>query len=316
MSVQSDLVLDQERQALLEQLGSEYHALIAVPLSNGETFGAITLYYRNPRPFSEEDVGLAATFSDQVVLAVQNAQVRAQAEESAVVAERNRLARELHDSVTQILFSASLTAEVLPVVWARDRDEGQQALDEMRELTRGALAEMRTLLMELRPAALTKAKIDDLLYQLAEGVIGRARVPVTVRIEGLRTLPPEIKVALYRIAQEALNNITKHAEARHVTVRLVCVPSVLPLDSAEGVGLEETEGECLGTVELCIEDDGRGFDVNRVPPDHLGLGIMRERAEAIGAELRILSQPGRGTKVAVTCCHEQRQESFDGTTAY
>jgi signal transduction histidine kinase len=175
---------------------------------------------------------------------------------------------------------------------------------------------MRTLLMELRPAALTKAKIDDLLYQLAEGVIGRARVPVTVQIEGLRTLPPEIKVALYRIAQEALNNITKHAEARHVTVSLICLPPASTPDSAVGVGAEETEGECLGTVKLCIEDDGRGFDVNRVPPDHLGLGIMHERAEAIGAKLRILSQPDRGTQVTVTCCREQRQESVNGTTAY
>jgi signal transduction histidine kinase len=313
ISSEADLVLDPQRQALLEQLGTEYQALLAVPLKNGEAFGAITLYYHNPREFSAEEIGLAATFSDHVVLAIQNAQMRAQAEESAVAAERNRLARELHDSVTQILFSVSLTSEVLPIVWTRDQGEGQQALDEMRELTRGALAEMRTLLMELRPEALRKAKIDDLLRQLAEGVIGRARVPVAVTIEGLRPLPPDVKVALYRIAQEALNNIAKHAGADYVTVTLHCLPSVSPSDSAESVRTGTVEGEQLGTVELCVKDDGRGFDVDRVPPDHLGLGIMRERAEGIGAELKIESQPGHGTQVMVTWRNEQRQEHNDGT---
>jgi signal transduction histidine kinase len=310
-----DLVLDRHRQALLEQLGSDYHALLAVPLQNRETLGAITLYYHAPRRFSDEEVGLAVAFSDQVVLAIQNAQVRAQAEESAVAAERSRLARELHDSVTQILFSASLTAEVLPIVWARDRGEGQQALDEMRELARGALAEMRTLLMELRPAALMKAKIDDLLRQLAEGVIGRARVPVTVTIEGPQPLPPDVKVALYRIAQEALNNVAKHAEATHVTVRLDCLPSVSAADMVGGIETGAVEWGELGSVELYIKDDGRGFDVDRVPPDHLGLGIMRERAEAIGAELRIDSQPGRGTQVTVTWRNKQRQEHHDRSEA-
>jgi signal transduction histidine kinase len=316
ISPDDDLILDRQRQALLERLGSEYHALLAVPLKNGEAFGAITLYYHNPREFSDEEIRLAVAFSDQVVLAIQNAQMRAQAEESAVAAERSRLARELHDSVTQILFSASLTAEVLPVVWERDRNEGQQALDEMRELTRGALAEMRTLLMELRPAALMKAKMDELLHQLAEGVIGRARVPVAVTIEGRRPLPPDVKVALYRIAQEALNNIAKHAEASQVMVNLNCLPSVSPSYVAGSTRRGSVEEEQLGTVKLCIKDDGCGFDVDRVPPDRLGLGIMRERAEAIGAELRIESQPGRGTQVLVTWRNEQRQEHNDRTEAH
>jgi signal transduction histidine kinase len=313
ISSSDDLILDRQRQALLERLGSEYQALLAVPLKNHETFGAITLFFHNPRRFSDEETGLAVAFSDQVVLAIQNAQMRAQAEESAVAAERNRLARELHDSVTQILFSASLTAEVLPIVWARDRDEGQQALDEMRELTRGALAEMRTLLMELRPAALMKADIDDLLRQLAEGFIGRARVPVTITIEGLRPLPPDVKVALYRIAQEALNNIAKHAEATHVMVHLDCLASVLPAEMVGDIQTGTVEREPLGIVELRIKDDGCGFDVDRVPPDHLGLGIMRERAEVIGAKVTVESQPGHGTQVTVTWRNEQRQESHDKT---
>ena len=300
VSPDDDLSLDRQRRALLERLGSHYRALLAVPLKNGKVYGAITLYYHKPRAFADEEIRLAVAFSDQVALAIQNAQLRAQVEQTAVAAERSRLARELHDSVTQILFSASLMAEVLPVVWERDQVEGQQALDEIRELTRGALAEMRTLLMELRPAALTKAKLDDLLRQLAEGVIGRARVPVTLKVEGQGALPPDVHVALYRIAQETLNNVAKHAEASQATVGLYYAPPPAG----------ETEG---GRVELRISDDGRGFDVDQVSSDHLGLGIMRERAEGIGATLTIKSQPGHGAQVVVTWTDTQGTKDDDRT---
>jgi signal transduction histidine kinase len=186
------------------------------------------------------------------------------------------LARDLHDAVTQTLFSASLIAEVLPRLWERNPEEGQRRLAEMRELTRGALAEMRTLLLELRPSALVEADLGDLLRQLAESITGRARIPVTVNIEERCQVAPEIKVALYRIAQEALNNAAKHSEAKQVNVILRCRSNV---------------------VELEVRDDGRGFDARSIPPDHLGLGIMRERAEAVGATLAIKSDSGCGTAV-------------------
>jgi PAS domain S-box-containing protein len=298
------LSLDRQRQALLEHLGSQYRALLAVPLKHGETLGAITLYYHAPRDFDKE-VELAVTFSDQAALAIQNAQLRTQVEQAAVAAERSRLARDLHDSVTQTLFSASLTAEVLPIVWERHRQEGQQALEELRQLTRGALAEMRTLLLELRPAALMETPLDDLLRQLAEAVIGRARVPVTVKVQGQGALPPDVHVALYRIAQEALNNVAKHAGASQATVRL-CHAAHPPLSSPGG-------GIKGGRAELRISDDGRGFDVNQVSPEHLGLGIMRERAEAIGATLSIESQHGHGTQVVVTWTDTQRTKDDDRT---
>jgi two-component system nitrate/nitrite sensor histidine kinase NarX len=301
VSPDGDLLLDQQRQALLERLGSYYRALLAVPLKDGGTYGAITLYYCKPREFTDEEIGLAVAFSDQAALAIENAQLRAQVEQTAVAAERSRLARDLHDSVTQILFSVSLTAEVLPVVWERDRAEGQRALGELRELTRGALAEMRTLLLELRPAALVKASLDGLLRQLAEAVIGRARVPVALEIEGHRSLPHDVKVAMYRIAQEALNNVVKHAEATQATVSLHC--------SSPGSD-EEARVEW---AKLHVSDDGRGFDVNRASPDHLGIGIMRERAEAIGATLTIESQPGHGTQVVVTWQGAQGTEDNDTT---
>ncbi len=201
------------------------------------------------------------------------------AAEEAVAAERTRLAHDLHDAVTQTLFSASLIAEVLPDLWAIDVAEAHKSTDELRQLTRGALAEMRTLLLELRPAALTQTRFPDLLKQLTEAVIGRTRLPITLHVDGERKLPPEVQVALYRIAQESLNNIVKYARPTQVDVLLSL--------STSGVHLE-------------INDNGLGFDLANTRPNSLGLRIMRERAEAIGAEWCINSAPGRGTQVSVT----------------
>jgi len=200
------------------------------------------------------------------------------AAEAAVEEERNRLARDLHDAVTQTLFSASLIAEVLPRLWNRDKSEGQRRLTELRELTRGALAEMRTLLLELRPAALIEAELGDLLNQLAESITGRARVPVAVEQEGECDLPAEVKIALYRIAQEALNNVAKHAPSSRAEIHLRCQPD---------------------QMVLSIKDNGPGFDPDDLPPESMGLGIMKERAQAIGAELKIASQADQGTEVIV-----------------
>jgi signal transduction histidine kinase len=195
-----------------------------------------------------------------------------------VTAERSRLARDLHDAVTQTLFSASLIADVLPRLWERQPAEGRRRLEELRQLTRGALAEMRALLLELRPAALIEASLADLLRQLADAMTGRARIPVQVTVEGQGTLPPDAQIVFYRIAQEALNNIAKHAGATRATLQL------------------RFEAE---SVELSILDDGQGFDLSLVAPDHLGLGIMRERAATIGAGLQVVTRPGAGTQVII-----------------
>jgi signal transduction histidine kinase/streptogramin lyase len=198
--------------------------------------------------------------------------------EQAVAEERSRLARELHDAVTQTLFSASLIAEVLPRMWERNREHGRQQLEEVRTLTRGALAELRTLLLELRPEALAKAKMADLLRQLGRAMAGRTGVPVEVSIEGEPVFPATVQVAFYRIAQEALNNAAKHADAGRVAVRFTCE---------------------LHRATLSISDDGRGFSVGDVPAGHFGVGIMRERASEIGATLEIESELGQGTRVTV-----------------
>jgi PAS domain S-box-containing protein len=201
------------------------------------------------------------------------------AAEEAVTADRTRLARDLHDAVTQTLFSASLTAEVLPDLWDMDVEEAKRSTEELRQLTRGALAEMRTLLLELRPAALTQTRLNDLIKQLCEAFIGRSRLPIRLNIEGERKLPPEVQIAFYRIAQESLNNVFKYARASEVNVNLFLSPNLVHF-------------------EVC--DNGIGFVMSTAKPTSLGMRIMRERAEAIGADFHISSTLGSGTCIEVT----------------
>ena len=262
-------------------------AELGVPIKvRGQVVGTLDVQSAELNAFAQADLTTLQTMADQIGVAVENARLFAQVEQAAAAAERSRLARDLHDAVTQTLFSASLIAEVLPRLWERDPDEGWRRLEELRQLTRGALAEMRTLLLELRPAALTETGLGDLLHQLAEAITGRMRVPVALTVEGERSLPPDVQVALYRIAQEALNNVAKHAGASDAAVSLRYFPP-------------DVGGEQRGGIELRIRDDGRGFDLESIPPESLGLGIMRERAEAIDAVLKIDSQVGHGTEVVV-----------------
>jgi signal transduction histidine kinase len=249
----------------------------------GVAFGAYRLRVRSVEARSRE---LEVQVKERTAELEQEVEHRLQVEEAlrqsqmekAVTAERSRLARELHDAVTQTLFSASLIAEVLPRLWAKDPERGQQQLEEVRLLTRGALAEMRSLLLELRPEALAQAKMDNLLRQLGRAMTGRTGVSVSVHADVQCLLPAEVQIALYRIAQEALSNAAKHAEAGGVEVRFRCE---------------------AGQAELSIHDDGRGFDVDSVPPGHFGLGIMQERASSIGTVLEVDSEPGGGTEVRV-----------------
>jgi signal transduction histidine kinase len=140
---------------------------------------------------------------------------------------------------------------------------------------------MRALLLELRPGALSELPLSDSLRQLAEAISGRTSLEVVVTVDGEPDgpLPPEVQVALYRIAQEALNNVAKHAQARNAKLAL--------------------HYQAEGALDLRIGDDGRGFDPSRIPAGHLGIGIMRERAQAIGASLRVDSLQDQGTRVVV-----------------
>lgn len=207
-----------------------------------------------------------------------NELLQQKAAQEAVTTERTRLARDLHDAVTQTLFSATLIADVLPDIWQMNSEEGKRRLEELRQLTRGALAEMRTLLVELRPNALVEVPLSTLLRQLSEALTGRARIDIQFTFEGERKLPPDVQVALYRIAQEALNNVVKHSKA-----------------SRAAVMLRLGEQVCLS-----ITDNGMGFDPANITADHLGLKIMCERSEAIRAKFSLYSAPGEGTQVTVT----------------
>ena len=270
--------------------GCPYQAVLAVPiLVKQQAYGGILLYYAEPQGFLEEQVEVAAIFGDQVALAVENDRLRAQAEEAAASAERSRLARDLHDSVTQALFSASLVAEVLPQVWRRDPEEGQHGLEELRLLTRSALAEMRTLLLELRPTALVEGRLHELLSQLTEATTGRTQLVPIVESKPVPKLPPEVQVVFYRVAQEALHNVVKHARARKVWVHLGGTLQP-PAEGSDG---------WQGQLRLRVRDDGRGLKPEQAGPDQLGLAIMRERAESIGAALTIAPRAEGGTEVTL-----------------
>jgi PAS domain S-box-containing protein len=284
--------------ARLETLYGQVRSWMGVPLSiKDQVMGLLTLKHSGPARYNSEQAGLVRAFASQAAVAIENHRLYEQAQALAALEERQRLARDLHDAVSQTLFSASLAAEVLPRLWERKPEEGQRCLEEIRHLTRGALVEMRTLLLELRPSGLLEVGLDDLLRQLAEATSSRARVPVDLTIDGECPVAPDVQVTLYRIAQEALNNVVKHAGASRAVVSLRCGAPPSPPPSSPPMG--GIEGGRKGGIELCIEDDGCGFDPQAAPADRLGLRIMHERAAAIGADIRIESEIGHGTQLEV-----------------
>lgn len=260
-----------------------------VPLAiKGRVIGAIGVAHAERNYFTAHHADLALTVANQAAITLVNAELYENAQTLAALQERQRLARNLHDAVNQSLFSAGLIAEVLPRLWERDPDEGRQSLEDLRRLTRGAQADMRLLLAELRPSTLTDAELGDLLRLLGNALAGRTNIPISVTVTGEGKLPADVKVALYRLCQEGLNNIAKHAGASQVDVQLQCE---------------------MGAVELRIRDDGRGFDPDQTPPGHYGLNMMRERATGVGATLSISSQPGHGTEIFIHWVETQEQKA-------
>ena len=235
-------------------------------------------FYRNsmyPILDDENEIANVAIFDADIT---EEKLLQEKEKETAAIEERSRLARDLHDAVTQTIYSASLIAEVLPQIWERNPEEGRRNLTKLRALVRGALAEMRTMLFELRPAALEAADLEILLGQLSDALHGRTRIPVQVACDHIPDLPPPVKVALYRIAQEAVNNIIKHAGATQTQIEFQ---------------------RHSDQVFLRIWDNGRGFEPKNTHESGLGLNIMRERADKINALLEINSQPNRGTELIV-----------------
>lgn len=217
------------------------------------------------------------------------------AEKSAreLLEERHKLAHDLHDAVNQTLFSASLIAEVLPRMWELDQAEAWRSLNDLSRLTRGALAEMRGLLAELQPSTLTDTDLGDLLRQLGNAFSGRTNIPVAVTITGRFILPPEVQMAFYRVCQEALLNIARHAKASQVEINLQQTGDV---------------------IELRIRDNGQGFDPEKNFSEHYGLNMMKVRAKAIGARLSIARQPLHGMELALRWKTAEKKLRWMGET--
>jgi len=278
--------LDNQAAMLLAGMRAWMWVPVAV---KGEVIGAIGVAHNELDYFTEHHANLALIVANQAAITMVNADLYQHAQALAVLRERQRLAQELHDAVNQSLFSAGLIAEVLPRLWDRDSAQGRESLDDLRRLIRGALAEMRILLVELRPTALTDGDLGDLLRLLANALTGRAKIPVTVSVTGKGALPAEVQVAFYRLCQEGLNNVAKHSRAKGVEIQL-------------------QYGPAAGAVELRIHDDGRGFDPANIRSGHYGLSIMRERAAAVGAVLSIESRPGHGTGLVMRWAPDSERE--------
>lgn len=258
-------------------------SFLAAPIqAHDQLIGFIQLESLTPDRFDGLRAEKLGAFAAQAAVAIRNARLFAQAQALAALEERQRIARDLHDSVTQTLFSATVTVDTVIKLWQRNPTDISTELLDLRNLTQGALAEMRTLLLELRPEALAESRLVDLIHQLVETLKGRSKVHPTTELMAVpltMPLPDAVKETFFRVAQEALNNVVKHARAHNVWVTMY------------------TEAN---TVRLAIRDDGRGFDIGQSRPGHVGLAIMRERAAAIGGALVIHSAPGRGTHITLT----------------
>lgn len=260
---------------------TEVRAYVGVPMrAKGQVLGVLSVVGETGRQFSvdAQRVALLASIADQVGVAVENARLYQQAEQLAVMEERQRLARELHDSVTQSLYSVTLLAETgRRSVAGGELGQIKGYLDRLGEIARQALKEMRLLVYELRPAALEQDGLVGALQRRLDAVEGRAGVEARLLLETEAELAAPVEEALYRIAQEALNNVLKHAAATAVAVRIRAG---------------------AGEVTLEVEDNGRGFDLAAAAKQGgLGLISMRERAERLGGSLNITTAPGKGTKV-------------------
>jgi signal transduction histidine kinase/ligand-binding sensor domain-containing protein len=263
------------------------HATIQVPIMiGGNVFGVFSTDYTRPHSFADRELRLLIALAQRAALAIENARLYEQAQELAAVEERNRLARDLHDSVTQSLFGATMYADTAQYQLALGEiDEAADSLSKLRSSTRVALGEMRLLIYELRPPILAQEGLAAALEARLETVEQRAGLETKLIIEGVDRLPENIEQQLYSIAIEALNNALKHANAEKITASL------------------RRENR---KVELKITDDGIGFDLNTAfESGGLGLKGIQERAAEFGGQLKIDSKPGSGTTIAVILEIEQ-----------
>lgn len=260
----------------------DMRSLLGVPLvSKGTVIGA---FYLTEKKGSDEftlaDQHLIERFAGHAAVIVENARLFDQSRALSVIEERNRLARELHDSVTQTLFSLNLTADAATELIDVDPERAKIEVKRVAELAQSALREMRDLVFELRPAAVEHEGLATALRKHVDLVRRSYGVNIDLAIAGSRELLPPYEAAIFRIIQEALNNALKHAAATSIRIELA-------LDN--------------GAVHASVCDDGVGFNPRALPirAKHLGLASMQERAQDLGGELVIASQPGAGTAVSL-----------------
>jgi signal transduction histidine kinase/ligand-binding sensor domain-containing protein len=254
---------------------------ISIPLMVKEKLvGAIILATRTMRQVKSDDLDLLAAIGQQVGMAVENARLYERAEQTAAVTERSRLARELHDSVTQLLYSVTLYAEAAAeLLRSGETETAADHLRELRDTAQEALREMRLLIFELHRPSLEKGGLAGALQARLDAVETRGGMHSELQVEGTEQLSRTTQAELYNIGQEALNNALKHAHANSVSIRLRFTD-------------EETELE--------LRDDGVGFEpASNLSGGGFGISGMKERAQRIGGTLQIESAPGQGTKVNV-----------------
>ncbi len=259
----------------LEEAGSFLGAPIVV---EEEVIGFFGVFITEVEYFTPLHAQQLTTFASQAGIAIQNARLYEQAASAAVLRERQRMAQELHDSVNQNLFAASTYADLLPRAIRQKPEAVPRYAADISRLVRSAVAQMRIILIELHPDALIKTDLGVLIRQLCNAFSGHTGTPVEFHTDGKIILPPDDQIAVYRIAQEALHNIDKHADAADVSVYLA-----------------------RSDDELClhIADNGVGFDDRTMSDVQFGVRGMRQRAEAIGATLDIDSTPGHGTQITL-----------------
>jgi signal transduction histidine kinase len=260
--------------------GYAYSCMVAPLVTKGQVMGMLVLHHAEPNYYSAEDADLVMAFANQAAVAIENAQLYEQAQQLAVVEERQRLGRELHDSVTQALYSVTLYAQAAHMAMsAGKQDEAIQNLEELRNMAREAMIDMRLLIFELHPPRLEEEGLAAALQGRLASVETRTGLQTELHVEGERRLPLSVEEELYWIAQEALNNVVKHAQAKKVTVRLL-----------------------LDEKSVCLEvrDDGVGFEPAQARQSGgMGLRGMEQRAERINGKLEVASAPGHGTTLRV-----------------
>ena len=256
---------------------NDVRSQMTVPLvAHGRVIGSLGIVHQTPGFYTERHARLAMAFAQQAATAIENARLYEEARGKAALEERQRLARELHDSVSQALYGIALNASAAEELFDVAPDRTRSLLGDVLHLADAAMAEMRSLIFELRPESLAQEGLVGAIEKQAAALEARHGLQVRVAMTTEPELPLPMKEALYRVAQEAMHNAAKHARARTLQVVL------------------EVRGEELG---LLVVDDGRGFNPKGDFPGHLGLQSMRERAAAVGGTLEIDSAPSLGTRL-------------------